>query len=212
MAARLFSIATLVFFIFTGVANADIEALTTDGKRVLLKEDMTWRYLDKAAVEEDEYVSLTVVGKKALPNGCKLGIRLENHLTVDIKTLVPQFSAYIGKNIRFQTVFKEFSRIRPTLTQYREIIFTKIQCQEIQYIKVHGGDRCNMGELNRFTPGKGMCLKKVRVLPSDIFRMIKEIPVEESPPEGETPEDETPAAREPESEAEIEFKIEDFNE
>lgn len=206
MAAKFFSIATLVFFIFTGAANADIEALTTDGKRVLLnKEDMTWRYLEEAVVEEGEYVSLAVVGKKALPNGCKLGIKLENHLTVDIKTLVPQFSAYIGKNIRFQTVFKEFSRIRPTLTQYREIIFTKVQCQEIQYIKVHGGDRCNMGELNRFTPGKGMCLEKVRVLPSDIFKMIKEAPVEEASPEGEAP-----AAQEPESE--IEFKVEDFNE
>ncbi len=207
MAAKIFSIATLGFFIFTGAANADIEALTADGKRVLLKDDMTWSYIEEEAAEEGEYVSLTVVGKKALPNGCKLGIRLENHLTVDIKTLVPQFSAYIGKNIRFQTVFKEFSRIRPTLTQYREIIFTEVQCQDIRYVKVHGADRCNMGELNRFMPGKGLCLKKIRVIPSDIFRMIKEAPVEE-----ESPEDGVPTAQEPASEGEIEFKADDFHE
>ncbi len=200
MTARGFAAAIWGLSLFAGAVHADIEALTTDGRRVLLKEDMSWHYLEEAAAEEEEHVSLTVVGKKTLPNGCKLGIELGNHLTVDIKTLVPQFSAYIGKNIRFQTVFKEFSRVRPTLTQYREIIFTKIRCQDIQYVKVHGGDRCNMGELNRFTPGKGLCLEKIRVVPSDIFKMIKERPPGTAAPEAQGSEDE------------IELRMEDFSE
>ncbi len=175
MAGRFFCI-TLGICLLGGIAEADIGAITADGRRVLLKDDNTWRYVEEEAELPAEYVSLKVVKKQELPNGCKLGFRLENRLAVDIRTLVPQFSAYIDGNIHFQTVSKEFLRIRPTLSQYREVIFTNIQCRDIRYVKVHGGDRCNMGELNRFSPVKGACLKKVRILPSDVFKVVKELP------------------------------------
>ena len=184
MAGR-FSFIALSVFLLAGIAQADIGAITADGKHVLLKDDNTWSYVEEETDQETEYVALTVVKKQPLANGCKLGFRLDNHMTVDIRTLVPQFSAYIGENVLFQTVSKEFLRIRPTLTQYQEVLFTKIQCRDIQYVKVHGGDRCNMGELNRFSPVRGECLKKIRIIPSDVFNVIKQPYVEEEYPESE---------------------------
>ena len=200
MVGRYFFI-TLGICLLSGLAKADIEALTAEGRRVLLKDDMTWSYFEEEVAEETEYISLTVVRKMEMPDTCKLGIKLENHLAVDISTLVPQFSAYIGENIRFQTVFKEFSRIRPTLTQYREILFTNIACRDIHYVQVHGADRCSIGELNRFSPLKGECLKKIRVIPSDVFKMIKQPALEK-----ESPEDESSPVEVPETAIEYELE------
>ena len=50
---------------------------------------------------------------------------------------------------------------------------TGIVCDDIGRVQVHGGDRCDMAELDRFTEGKGHCLARVKVLPSGQMRVKK---------------------------------------
>jgi len=53
------------------------------------------------------------------------------------------------------------------------VLFQLITCPEIARLKVVGGDRCSMGELDRFSPEKGICLERVRVVPSDLLPFEK---------------------------------------
>jgi hypothetical protein len=48
-----------------------------------------------------------------------------------------------------------------------------IACGDIELLKVHGGDRCEMGELHRFSDAKGQCLAKLRIEPSPLVKIEK---------------------------------------
>ena len=60
-----------------------------------------------------------------------------------------------------------------TEKQRREFEFTGIACQDIARVQVVGGDRCEMGDLHRFSDLKGQCLERVRVVSSDLVRFDK---------------------------------------
>lgn len=51
--------------------------------------------------------------------------------------------------------------------------FNGIDCDEIDRVKVGGGDRCEMGDLDKFSNAKGACLSHVRVEPSSVMRFEK---------------------------------------
>jgi hypothetical protein len=62
--------------------------------------------------------------------------------------------------------------LRPTDSQYQEIQF-RLPCSEITEIRVSGADRCEMGNLEKFSYEKGQCLARVRLGESDIVRFTK---------------------------------------
>lgn len=171
-------------------AVADMEVITPDGKRALLKDDGTWQYVDalSQAEEKPRYAYLTVENKKPHGNNCTYGLRLQNDLTTEIKDIVFFFSAYNHEGVKYETATRGFQRIKPTNDQYKEIIFTGISCDDIQYVRVHGGDRCEIGDLNKFSAEKSACLKLIYVENSSIVNIFKRYHEEEQSTEEENSE------------------------
>lgn len=187
----------------TAAIAADIELTTPDGRRVLLKDDKTWRYVDaepakpeakpaadgatakaddgkdakeakEAAAKKDEGEALlSLEGKIAGNRICRFQFKLVNNLPYEVRSLVPEFSVFRANNVVYDSVFTGFSFLRPGDSQVREARFNGIACDEVVRLRVGGGDRCEMGELDKFSNAKGKCLSLVRVIPSEVVRFDK---------------------------------------
>jgi hypothetical protein len=169
----------LLFILAGNSALADIKAVTIDGKSVLLKNDNTWKYIETKQPDA-RYAHLSVANKQGGNNYCRLGLKLHNDLADYITSIVFKFSAHNQEEVRYDTVTKGFQHLNPTNEGFREITFTGISCEEIKYVRVHGADRCEIGELTKFSADKGECLKLVQVESNDkivIFKRYNDKPV-----------------------------------
>ena len=154
-------------------AAAATDVVTDDGKRVRLYEDYTWEYIE---VEEEEITPnliLHVLSRTTTRGNCVVGLQLQNSASYRVVSLVPQFTAYIKNDLHFDNVFVSFQSLKPTLRQYQELVFKRVTCEDITRIEVHGGDRCNMEELNRYSTDKGLCLQRIKVVPSPLIVISK---------------------------------------
>lgn len=150
--------------------------MTPDGKRVLLKDDQTWEYIESQPSEQGEakqQAPLSLVNRRDGPNSCVFGVKLINTLGYEIKSLIPQFSAMTSDGTTYETIYRGFESVKPTKHQYQEVKFEGIRCSAIARIRVSGADRCTMGELDRFSSAEGECLSYVRVEESDILPFSK---------------------------------------
>ena len=154
-------------------ASADVEAVTKDGRHVLLKDDKTWEYIQSDEGDPSNSAVLSVINVEDLGGACIIGLRLQNNLGYRIKSLVPTFSVYKTGGLRFESQSKGFSSIKPTRELHREIRFYGIGCSEVDHVLVHGADQCNMGELDKFNNKEGECLSKIFVEPSDLIHIRK---------------------------------------
>jgi len=175
-------------------AAADFEVSGPDGRRILLKSDGTWRYLDvrrgdvpsaradraevkaiEKAKEEGAQAKLTLERRTAKGGGCNYELRLVNGFPYEISNLVLYYSAYRANGVIYDTVpaAAAFSFIKPGDDQVRELQFVGIGCDEIVRVQVSGGDRCVMGDLDKFSYEKGKCLARVQVVASDLVRFDK---------------------------------------
>ncbi|RPI48638.1 MAG: DUF3157 family protein [Betaproteobacteria bacterium] len=184
-------------------AYADFEVTAPDGRRILLKDDKTWRYVEaesdqaakktdaaaaskdaKAASDDKEAKAgdkpkdtgeavLHLAGKIPGNRICRFQLKLVNNLPYEIRSLVPEFAIYRPNGVVYDSQFSGFSFIKPGDSQMREVRFNGIACEDIARVQVGGGDRCEMGELDKFSPVKGECLARVRVVASDIVRFDK---------------------------------------
>jgi hypothetical protein len=147
------------------LSHAEMELLAPDGKRVLLKDDMTWQYIEQtdASGSPDRYAHLSVAFVDGKAASCRIGLRMRNGLADGIDSIVLRFSAFTKDDILYETVSKGFHSLKPTNTQHQEISFSGVPCSDIKSIRVHGGDRCSIGELNKFSDAPGQCLGKVSV-------------------------------------------------
>ncbi len=116
---------------------------------------------------------ITVANVHGLRNACKVGLRLENNLGYNIKSLIPRFSAYTRKGVLYETVSKAFSSIKPTRDQYQQIQFIGITCEGIGHVRVHGADHCSMGLMDKFNEEEGECLSHIYVQASDLIKITK---------------------------------------
>jgi hypothetical protein len=160
-------------------ARADFEVTGPDGRRILLKDDGTWRFQDTGREEAKDKPTVTGEGVLTLerrtevgPN-CRFGLRLTNNTNFEIENIVPSFSVYRTSGVLFETRSLGFFSIKPGNGLYREVTFAGITCNEIARLQVSGGDRCVIGDLNQFTHTGGACLERVRVVPSDLVRFDK---------------------------------------
>ena len=163
-------------------AAADFGVTGPDGRRILLKDDNTWRYVgakDKEPAKEkpkDEgEMILRVERKTEFGSSCRYDLRLVNNLPYEVRSIVPAFWAYRPNGVVYDRVLSAFQSIKPGDSQSQEIHFHGITCQNIARVQVLGGDRCVMGDLDRFSEAKGECLAKVRVVASDLVRFEKEV-------------------------------------
>ncbi len=187
------SVVLLVAGVTSG-ALADFEATGPDGRRILLKDDKTWRYVEpdtakdpKPAAEKDGAdkpvaagdkksageVLLYLDGKIDGNRVCRLELRMVNNLPYEIRSLVPEFSILRANGVVYDSKFSGFSFIKPGDSQKREVRFNGIDCNDIARVKVGGGDRCEMGDLDKFANAKGACLAHIRVEPSSVIRFDK---------------------------------------
>lgn len=163
---------------------ADFEVKGPDGRRILLKSDKTWSYVDAPDVKPvDAGASETPkpVGEAVLyldakidgPRICRYQLRLVNNLPYEIRSLVPELSVFRSQDVVYDSLFSGFSFIKPGDSQNREVRFNGIACQDIVRVRVGGGDRCEMGDLDKFSNAKGKCLALVRVAESSVVRFDK---------------------------------------
>lgn len=156
--------------------RADMELSAPDGRKVVLKDDGTWRYVDgkdanASANTGDQdaklaQASLQLDERTAFGPNCRVTLTMNNSLPYEIVQVVPYFSAYRANGVMHQSLGLGFQNVRPTDSKTRVVEFLGIACDDITRVQVVGGDRCEMGELSKFTPEKGVCLARIRVIPS----------------------------------------------
>ena len=164
------------------VAQADFEVTGPDGRRILLNDNGTWLYMDASGKGRAEDKSkeagealLLLERKTDFGPNCRFAIQLVNNLPYEIGSFVPYFSAYRANGVIHETVasLSSFNAVKPGAKRDREIEFKGIACQDIARVQVVGGDRCEMGDLSKFSAEKGQCLARVRVVASDLVRFDK---------------------------------------
>ena len=164
-------------------AEADFEVTGPDGRRILLKDDGTWRYSDakdtdqssdKSKKTETGEAVLQLQSKTEVSNGgCRFELGLANNLPYEIRQFVPVFSAHRANGVLYDSVSSGFFSIKPGNSRTQEIVFRGIPCRDIARLKVAGGDRCQMGDLDRFSGGQGHCLARIRVMESKLVQFDK---------------------------------------
>ena len=176
----MFTVQQILVFILLqlsmGIATAAMEAVTDDGKRVRLLDDQTWEFIDTdgdGAEAIEPKITIEVLNKTDRHGQCIYGLRLQNNTNFKIISLVPQFTAHIAGDVEYENVFRGFQRIKTTRDQFQELKFSRIKCAEITRIKVHGGDRCAMGDLTKYSTEKGVCLSHVKIIPSPLVNIAK---------------------------------------
>ena len=165
---------------------ADFEVTGPDGRRILLKDDKTWQYVEDKSKgkgkDKDKDAPrpkipgeavLTLERSVQLPSGCMFGLKITNSFPHIIQSFFPTFSALRANGVVYDSVSQGFQAVKPGDSQNREITFRGISCQDIAQVQVSGGDRCVMGDLDRFTLDPGACLARVRVVPSSTVRFEK---------------------------------------
>jgi hypothetical protein len=116
---------------------------------------------------------LSVHKRTNFENACKYGMTLTNNLPYKITNIAFRFDAYINGNVFYQHETKNFWELDPTDRQYREMTFTNIKCDQIDYIEVKDPGRCAMGRLTRFSSNPGDCIRYVDVASTPYVRLIR---------------------------------------
>lgn len=152
----------------------EIEAVTEDGRVVLLRKDHTWEFVEIERGDPASSAVLTVTEVKEMHEACGLQIRLQNNLKHRIRSIVPRFSVYNDKNIEFDTKSQSFTSVKPTRSQYKRLQFNGIGCHEISWVRVHDAARCTIGDVvDMFNETEGQCLSFIYVEPSELINISK---------------------------------------
>jgi hypothetical protein len=107
-------------------------------------------------------------------NACTYGMTLTNNLPYKITNIAFRFDAYIRGGIFYQHETKNFWELDPTDRQYRDMTFTNIKCDQIEYIEVRDPGRCAIGKtLTRFSSQPGDCIRHVDIASTPYVRLIK---------------------------------------
>jgi hypothetical protein len=164
------------------VRAADFEVTGPDGRRIRLMDNGTWQYVE--ATDKDQAEGKTKVDGEAVlslerkierGSNCRFAVRLVNNLPYEIRSFVPYYSAYRADGVIYDTVssLASFASMKPGDTLSREFEFRGIACRDVVRLQVVGGDRCDMGDLDKYSAAKGQCLARVRVVASDLIRFDK---------------------------------------
>ena len=160
-------------------ARADFELRDSQGRRILLKADGTWRYADAAAAPgaaepaAGPQAELLLERRLDVPGACRFELQLTNTLPYEIRVLVPEFTAVRANDVAYTTQPMAFGPLRPGDRARRGLQIEGIACADIARLDVKSGDRCEMGDLNKFSEPNGQCLARVKVLPSELLRFAK---------------------------------------
>lgn len=156
---------------------ADIQATTPDGRKVLLKDNGLWEFVQSADDEAPGKASLVLEKREDIaPNGCRLGLRIHNNLSAQIRTLVLRFTAYKQGDIPFETVSRGYAFIKPTQDQYQEIRFRGVSCEGIDKVQVRAAHNCHIGDLTKYSATEDACLALLQTEPSELMTIYQAPP------------------------------------
>jgi len=174
--------------VLAGAARADFELRDSKGRRIRLLDNGTWRYVEakdreavaaearEAAAKLQLHADLQLERRVEVPGGCRFDLLLSNTLPYEIRSLVPDFVARRANGVAFATQLTGFVLVAPGDQRRRSVQFDGVTCADIAKLEVQGGDRCEMGELNKFSDAPGQCLAHLRVLPSELLVFEKQRP------------------------------------
>lgn len=161
-------------------AWADFEVRGPDGKRILLKDNGTWRHLDAEVPAAGtttgtatDLAELQMLQRADSPGGCSFSLALRNQLPYEIRSLVFEFSALRANGVVYTSLGLGFGPVKPGDVYRRELRLIGIACQDIARLQVRGGDRCDLGDLNKFSEPNGQCLALVQVMPNEVLTFNK---------------------------------------
>lgn len=150
-----------------------------DGKRILLKDNGTWRHLDAEVPAAGtttgtttDLAELQVLQRADSPGGCSFSLALRNQLPYEIRSLVFEFSALRANGVVYTSLGLGFGPVKPGDVYRRELRLMGIACQDIARLQVRSGDRCDLGDLgdlNKFSEPNGQCLALVQVMPNEVL-------------------------------------------
>lgn len=166
MSARIFLLLALALTM--PATAADLTAVTADGRKVILHDNGKWAF-SKQAADGEPLAALTLETKVDLARGCRLGLRLQNDLPAQVRSLVLRFTAYKDEGVPFETVSRGYSYVKPTTSQYQEISFRGISCDEIRSVEVTAARNCHVGDLTKYSASGSRCLELIDVQPSDLL-------------------------------------------
>lgn len=151
-----------------------IDAVTSDGRLVVLFEDHSWKFVEADSRSLDDSAVLTVTEVKEMQDACGFQVRLKNNLGFKIRSLAPRFSVYNDKNVVFDHKALSFTSIKPGRSQYKRFQFNGIGCHDIVWMRVHDAEHCTMGDhLDMFNAEEGQCLEFINVEPSELINISK---------------------------------------
>jgi hypothetical protein len=180
--ARIASVLTLVILLCQPqVSLADMVLSTPDGRKVELNDNGTWRYQDSAdagsksdgPTYQGPQADLQLLRMIKRGTNCRLTFSFTNNLPYEVRHIVPYFSVSRANGVVHDTISAAFQSVRPSDKIERFADFSRITCADIARVQVTGGDRCEMDNLTKFTPEKGQCLARVKVVPSDLVQFDK---------------------------------------
>ena len=153
--------------------EADLKAVTMDGRQVVLKPDRTWSFVEAAQGDPSISAVLSVTKIWDMQKACKLQFRLQNNLGYKISNLVPRMSVQNKEGVIYDTKSISFASIKPTNYKFTDVQFAGIGCSEIAHVKVYDAARCNMGEIDQWNEEEGQCLSLLYVEPSELINISK---------------------------------------
>jgi hypothetical protein len=118
-------------------ALADFELTGPDGRRILLQQNGTWRYVEEKGREQgaDNTKNLLLVLERKVERdrSCRFAVRLTNNLPYEGQNIVPSYSAYRANGRIYDTVSagSAFVSLKPGDTQAREFEFFGIPYRDI---------------------------------------------------------------------------------
>lgn len=154
-------------------AQTGVHAFTSDGKRVLLKSDQTWEYVQAESNNPEDSAVLSVTEVVEMDDACAVQIKLQNNLGYRISSLVPRLAVRNEAGIVYTTTSLSFTAVKPTNAKYAHVQFTGIGCRDIAEVVVFDASRCKMGEIDQFNEEEGQCLSRIFVEPSDLINISK---------------------------------------
>jgi len=120
-----------------------------------------------------EAAVLSVHRRTAFEDACTYGVTLTNNLPFRITNIAFRFAAHLDAGVLYQDRHLNFFQLDPTNSQYRELTFTQIRCDQIAHIEVSDPGRCAMGKLTKFSSNPGDCIRYIDIAPSPHVRLVR---------------------------------------
>lgn len=153
--------------------GGELQGITDDGRRVILKENHKWQFVEVVRGDPETSAVLTILKVEELDTACRMELHLANNLSMKIVHLVPRFGIYNLEGVLFDSASKSFANIKPGRDKYSSIQFHGIGCHQISKIKVYDAARCRMGDIDIWNEEEGQCLSRLYLTPTDLINISK---------------------------------------